>query len=272
MRIHQFTMPTMLTIAGMLTAWITAENAPAITGLEVMKERERRHERPFEESWVVMNLYGKDGTPKKPRLMVTYSREVSGLDQRLLKFSEPADIRNVGLLTWEQPDEKEDDQWLYLPASRQVKRIAGGGKKNLFMGTDLAYEDLRPENLAAYDYEITGETEIDGAKCWVVTATPKTGKEKADTGYAKKVYSIRQDIYFTVRTEFYNRRGKLSKVGTFERLVKVAEQTWRCNLATVERPDEGTKTVIIHKSRTLDKELPASLFTQQGLRRPVESK
>ena len=44
--------------------------------------------------------------------------------------------------------DREDDQWLYMPAyGQKLKRIAGGNKKGYFMGTDFSYEDLRPENL-----------------------------------------------------------------------------------------------------------------------------
>ncbi|MGY8689713.1 MAG: outer membrane lipoprotein-sorting protein, partial [Verrucomicrobiales bacterium] len=220
-----------------LILWTTC--AFAITGREVMEERDRRHNRNFEESWVVMNLYDKRGKAKAPRLMITYSRKESELDQRLVKFAEPADIRSVGLLTWEQPGDKEDDQWLYLPAAKKVKRIAGSGKKNQFMGTDLAFEDLRPENLAAHEYTISGEKEIQGAQCWEITATPSTSKEKKGSGYSKRVIYIRQDNYFPVRTEYYNTRGKPSKTATSDKLIKVAGQAWRSDLATIERLREG---------------------------------
>jgi len=35
---------------------------------------------------------------------------------------------------------------------------------------------------------------------------------------------------------------------------------------------KGTKTIIVHRRRTLDKKLDESLFTQQGLSRPVTSR
>ena len=243
----------------------------AITGLEVMQERERRHELPSEESWVKMDLIGKDGKKKTSREMATFSRRKSGMDQRLIKFSAPADIRNVGLLTWEQPDNKEDDQWLFLPASKQIKRIAGSSKKNQFMGTDLAYEDLRPEKLSAFEYTIVKEVTIDKAKCWAITAVPRSRKEKRDSGYSKRMIYVRQDIYFPIKTEYYDRRGKLSKVASCLKLTRVKGNTWRSNLATVHRLKEGTKTILIHKKRELNKAFVDSLFTQGGLRRSISA-
>ena len=254
-----------------LFAWILGgvSAAHAITGLEVMQERERRHERPYEESWVSMHLYDKRGQKKEERLMVTFAKQAGGLDRRLVKFADPADIRGVGLLTWEQPAGREDDQWLYLPASKKVKRISGSGKKNQFMGTDLAYEDLRRENLSAYSYELSGESTVDGHKCWIVTATPKTAKEKRDSGYSKRTMYTRQDNYFTIKTEYYDKRGRLAKVGVMKKVVTVAGSACRSNLAVMQRMSTGTKTIIEHRKRTLDKKLDDSLFTQQGLSRPV---
>ena len=246
--------------------------AQGITGLEIMQERERRHERSYEESWVSMHLYDKRGKKKEERLMVTYSRQSGRLDRRLMKFANPADIRGVGLLTWEQPAGREDDQWLYLPASKKVKRIAGSGKKNQFMGTDLAYEDLRPENLSAHDYQLVGETKVDGHKCWMIVATPKTAKEKRDSGYSKRTMYTRQDVYFTIKTEYYGKRGRLEKVGILQKVVPVAGRAYRANLAVMQRMKKGTKTIIVHRRRTLDKKLDESLFTQQGLSRPVTSR
>lgn len=242
---------------------------PAITGLEIMEERERRHQKEYEESWDAMYLYDKKGNKKEERIMVTYSREDAKGDQTLIKFSEPAAIRSVGLLTWEQPSDQEDDQWLFLPATKSVKRIAGSGKKNQFMGTDLSYEDLRKENLKAHEYKLTGETKIGEQDCWIVEATPSTDKEKKDSGYSKRILYIRKDIYYTVKTEYFGRRERKEKVAEVQRLVSVGGGSYRSNIVAVMRINEGTKTITINKKREIDKELDESLFTQQGLKRPL---
>ncbi len=153
-----------------------------------------------------------------------------------MKYLKPKNIRDVGLLTWEQEEGKDDDQWLYLPASRQVKRITGGSKKEPFMGSDLAYEDFRPENLDAHEYKLLKEENIDGQDCWVVEAIPSTAKEKKDSGYSKRIFWIRKDIYFSVKTEFYNRRNHLAKNGYYKELENIRGEIWRMNLTIMEKP------------------------------------
>lgn len=92
-------------------------------------------------------------------------------------------------------EDGNDDQWLYLPATRNAKRIAAAGKKNRFMGTDFAYEDLRPENLAAHSYRLAGSEALDGSDCWVIESVPANEQQASDTGYGKRRLWVRKDNY-----------------------------------------------------------------------------
>ena len=253
-------------IAILCTPLLLCESLSAQSGIEIMEEQERRHEADSEETHSVMKLISSRGT--RQREMVTYTQGgEDGLSKSLLKFTAPADIRNVGLLTWEQPEDKDDDQWLYLPATRSPKRISGSSKKDLFMQSDLAFEDLRPENLGAHAYSVLREEEVDGAMCWVVEALPKTDKEKADSGYSKRLFWIRQDIYVTVKTEFYDPRERLSKLGTYSGFEQVEGDLWRPAEFRMEQLRRGTTTVWSFVDRQINRPIDKNLFTQQGLRR-----
>jgi len=242
------------------------------SGLEIMKERQRRHDAKSEMNKSLMKLFDRKGRVKERMISVMSKEGKDGLSKTLLKFLSPADIRNVGLLTWEQKETEDADQWLYLPASRRVKRIAGGNKKSQFMGTDLAYEDLRPENLNTHSYKVIEEKTVDGHLCWVVEAIPSTPKEKKDTGYGKRHFWVRKDIYIIIRAEFYTHSGKRIKIATFDELEQVRDQMWRANQSTFERVLFKTKTVITTLSRVLDAELPENMFSQHSLKRPPRAK
>jgi hypothetical protein len=241
--------------------------AQAPTGLEIMKERQNRHDIESETSRSEMTLFDRKGRTKVRELAAYHKKDAQGLGKTLLKFLSPPDIRNVGLLTWEQGSDREDDQWLYLPASRRVKRITGGSKKNPFMGTDLAYEDLRAEKLDAHSYSVVREEPIDGIDCWVIEAVPATEKERRDSGYGKRLLWVRKDIYFIVRSAYYNRKGKHVKTAVFGDLVKLEGELWRSNTATFERHLTKTKTVTRNISRKVAVDLADTLFTQQALKR-----
>ena len=77
-------------------------------------------------------------------------------------FDSPAGVEGVALLTW-QVASGEDDQWISLPAAGgDLKRQASGSKRNYFMGTDFANEDLVAEDRSKYSYERSDDVTIAG--------------------------------------------------------------------------------------------------------------
>ncbi len=112
------------------------------------------------------------------------------------------------------------------------------------MNTDLAFEDLRPEDLDAHTYNVLREEDLGGQKCWVIEALPSTDKEKLESGYGKRVFWVRKDLHLTVQTEFYNKSDKLVKRQTFSDLVNVGGEMWRAKGMRVETLDRKTATVV----------------------------
>ena len=187
-----------------------------------------------------------------------------GLSKTLLRFLAPRDIENTGLLTWERAG-GDDDQWLYLPSLGKVKRIAASGKKNRFMGSEFAYEDLRPENLSAHRYTLTGSETLDGHDCFVIEAVPATPQQAADSGYSKRRLWVRKDITLTVKQEYFDKKGRLEKVGIPRQLVNVRGSMWRPNEAEMRDAQTGNRTVVTVESRRLDQGLKESFFTEAEL-------
>jgi outer membrane lipoprotein-sorting protein len=240
--------------------------AAAQSGLEIMqKQRELQRARDEVET-SVMKIYSKAGEVKERRLVSHALTPPGGLTKTLLRFLAPRDVENTALLTWEGR-EGNDDQWLYLPATRRVKRIAASGKKNRFMGTDFSYEDLRPENLALHTYQLVGSERVEGADCYVIEARPATERQAADSGYSRRKLWIRKDNYTTVKQEFYERKGQLEKVGVSRNLVNVKGTFWRAREVEMRDVQAGTRTVMVVEQRALDTGLKDSFFTEAELTR-----
>ena len=80
---------------------------------------------------MVMTLRNKKGRELE-RLMTNKSLEVSGDgDKALTVFNTPADVRGTSFLSFSHIHEA-DDQWIYLPALKRVKRIASRNKSGPF--------------------------------------------------------------------------------------------------------------------------------------------
>ncbi|MCL4537706.1 MAG: outer membrane lipoprotein-sorting protein [Nitrospirae bacterium] len=240
--------------------------AAEMSGKEIMEKQKKLQQTNDEKEILAMKLIDKKGNVKD-RKIVRYSMKAgSGLNKIMMVFLEPKDVKGTGLLTWEQKG-GDDDQWLYLPELGKEKRIASGGKKNKFMGTDFAFEDLRPENLAAHQYNSIGSEQIEGKDCLVIEALP-AGKEEKESGYSKRKLWIRKDIFFTVKIEYYDKKGKLIKVQENKNAKNVAGTVWRSDEIVMKNLGEEHQTSLIVQSRNVNKGLDEDFFSLRKLKSP----
>ena len=261
-------MPIRLTL---LITWVLLFgaicHAAEMTGKTVMEEQRRLHRLASEQTTTRMILTDKNGGTRQ-RVMKTY--EFTGddhLSKSMIRFLEPADIRNVGLLTWEQGEDSEDDQWLYLPALKKVKRISSSGKKKKFMGSDLTFEDLRQENTSTHAYRRLEDADVDGQACYVIEALPATDKERKTSGYSRRILYVRKDILITIKTEYFGRKDTMIKRMTASEIEPVKGEAWRTKVSVFADLNLKSATTIKVEQRDHTTMLDASFFSKGSLRR-----
>ena len=88
----------------------------------------------------------------------------------LLRFIEPKEVRGLSLLNWSRIDQKNDDQWLYIPKLRKVKRIRPAEKSRKFQGTEFTYADFINRDIKLDKYTLLGEDVFKGNQCFLVEA------------------------------------------------------------------------------------------------------
>lgn len=241
--------------------------AAELTGLEIMETQRRLHRLDDEEELRLMVMVDDSGQERR-RKLAGYMITPPGADQYklLLRFQSPRDVRNTGLLVWEN-ETGDADQWLYLPAFRRVKRIPTSGKKNRFMGTDFAYEDLRREPIKLNDYSLVGSETLDGQETFVVEAKPATEAAADDSGYSKRKLWIHKELFTTLAVEYYDKAGRLWKVLKNRDFESVGHTAWAPNEIEMTDIQTGTKTIVIIESRKVNQGLNARFFTEVELRR-----
>ena len=142
-------MRTVAWLGGLLLVSTIASGAATPDAKEIMVKQRALLSVTDETETLSMTIVAKNGDQKKRSVRRTTRTGPDGLSRTLVRFLAPRDVERTGVLTWENAN-GVDDQWMYLPAMKKVKRIASSGKKNRFMGTDFAYEDLRPESTEAH--------------------------------------------------------------------------------------------------------------------------
>ena len=219
------TVMTILTSLALLAVWaplVIAADDPAARA--VMQRVDARDDGDNQAADMQMILIDKHGAERNRRIS-TFSKDKGEDTLRLMFFLQPADVRDTGFLTWDYDDfDRDDDQWLYLPALKKTKRIASSDKSNAFMGSDLNYSDMTSRNLEDYDfcfYKKRKEMKLDGKRVWVIEAQPRSRDIIDETGYKKSLLFVRDDIDFVVRTIGWEKSGGYIKYMEVKRLEKV---------------------------------------------------
>ncbi len=203
--------PLLLSLIGVLftPAWATPLDGRAI--MQKVKDRDTGNNAVMDMEMILIDAKGN----RRQRLLRSYRRDAPDHpedSQSILFFLEPANVKDTGFLTYDYdaPD-RDDDQWLYLPALKKVKRIAAADKSGSFMGSDFSYADMSTPNLDDYRYEVMKEVEIDGHKAWQIKSTPLNEAEIVRTGYTQAVVFVRQDNFVVIRAVNWVRQGNKLK-------------------------------------------------------------
>lgn len=106
-------------------------------------------------------------------------------------------------MNWTYDDDRNDDQWIYLPALRRVKRISSDSKSDYFMGSDFTYDDLGDRKLEEDTHKLLREETVNGKACYVVESIPVD----EDYMYSKTVTWIEKETFIGVKKEFYDEPG-----------------------------------------------------------------
>ncbi len=187
-------------------------------------------------------------------------------DLGIIIFSRPRDIRGTGLLTHSEIEPKDDDQWLYLPAVKRVKRISSSNRTGKFVSSEFSYEDLGSQEVDDYDYKWLRDEACPGAPsltCHVVESYPRNPK----SGYSKRIGWVGPEEYRQWQVEFYNRRGDLEKRLTYEGYTEYAGRYWRADKFKMVNLQTGKETDLLFTNYDFEASLDLADFDQSRLPR-----
>lgn len=158
-------------------------------------------------------------------------------DQILVIFDEPKDVQGTCFLSFTHR-EGPDDQWLYLPALKRVKRISSNNKSGPFMGSEFAYEDITSEEVDKYQYQYIQDETIDNINCYVVERYPVD----PNSGYTKQVAWYDQLEYRIMKIDFYDRKNTLLKTLYYKNYQQYLNQYWRADIMHMVNHQTGKES------------------------------
>jgi hypothetical protein len=214
---------------------------------------------PGAEMQMAMHLRNRRG---KERLRKLFSRTLQqgGLNRTLTRFISPADVRGTSFLFIENKG-REDDQHMYLPALKMVRRIAGTEKNASFMGSDFSYADMESRDLEQAKHKKLPDEKIGKTACHVIEAIPNN-----KSAYSKIRVWIRKKDNVFMRTRFFDTKGRLLKE-VFVKKIKRAGDRKVPALLKVEQRQNGHSTLLEITAIKLRSDLTKGEFTLRALKK-----
>jgi outer membrane lipoprotein-sorting protein len=209
---------------------------------------------------MLMTLVNKKGK-KRERKLSTYIKEgENDSSKSLLFFQSPADVKGTSFLVWSEPD-KDDQQWLYLPALQRVRQISASGKGESFMGTEFTFFDMGSHDIDDYTYTLVKEADYDGQPCYVIEALPKKVQF-----YNKVIVWIRKDNFIPAMADFYNTKDQYLKQGIFSDIKNIQGIDTPTHIEMHNRQNKRS-TILELNNIVYDTGLKDDIFTQRYMKR-----
>ncbi len=233
-------------LGGVLLSDQASAETPADKGLAIAQEIDRR-DLGFENSKTVLrmilrNKQGESST-RELRIETLEIPDPDVGDKSLTVFDHPRDIKGTAFLSFTKILDP-DDQWIYLPALKRVKRISSANKSGPFVGSEFAYEDLTSFEVKKYDYLWLGDEDcgesMPGLSCYMLERRPLF----ENSGYTRQVSWVDQEEYRIVKVEFYDRKDSLLKSLTLTDYKQYLDQYWRSHKQHMVNHQTGKETVL----------------------------
>ncbi|TXL23244.1 outer membrane lipoprotein-sorting protein, partial [Methylococcaceae bacterium HT2] len=232
-------------------------------GLEIMQEVDKR-----DLGWgdmstnMQMILKNRNGDEHIRSLRLKTLEMHDDGDKSLSIFDSPRDIKGTAFLSFTHALDA-DEQWLYLPALKRVKRISSSNKSGHFLGSEFAFEDLTSFELKKYKYNYLRDEVFDGVDSYVVETFP----QYQHSGYTRNIVWIDKERYIPMKIDYYDRKNALIKSQKFIDYKQYLDQYWRAAKTEMQNHLTGKSTTLLWQSYKFRTGLTARNFDKNTLKR-----
>jgi outer membrane lipoprotein-sorting protein len=218
-----------------------------------------------------MELIDRNGK-KQSRDTKIFRKDYKDQRKSIIIYDNPSNVKGTGFMSFDYATpNKEDDQWLYLPALRKTRRISASNRGDYFLGTDFTYEDIKlGTKVSIPDYKRTTikEETIDGHKCYLVESVPVNDKTARELGYSKVHQWVDAKIWLVRKAQYWDVGGNPLKT-TVINDVKQVQGIWTIHKLEAENHKTSHKTIIVFKNVNYQVNVSDNIFTEESLERGV---
>ena len=245
------------------TAARADEASPEALGLQIAEEARAQAEGfgnfTARQSMVLRN---KQGQESRRQLRFKVLEVQDDGDKSIFVFDEPRDVKGTALLIHAHRQD-DDEQWLYLPALKRVKRISSANRSGSFMGSEFAYEDLSTQEVEKYTHRYLHDEPCGDLTCTVSERVP-VGK---GSGYSRQLVWHDRDELRVWKVEYYDRKNAHLKTLTLSSYERYLDRYWQAGEMAMVNHVTGKSTDLSWSDFEFGADLDDRDFTRTGLKR-----
>lgn len=248
---------------------LSASIFAADSGYDIMKKARELPEPETVSESAKLTIHSKKGKDRV-RSVIMRSKDYGDVEKKVIVFTSPKDVSGVGYLMFDYAEDsdgskKDSDSWLYMPAMKKTRRIAGSGSDsdNSFMGTDFTYGDMNERSLSKDDYTLLGSEIIDGTDCYKIKCESRERTEKDP----ERIAYISKSDYTLRKCEYYDRQGSLHRILSCDGIREIEGYLITTKMK-MENVQSGTYSLFeLSDIKINDSDVDDSLFTVSSLER-----
>lgn len=258
----------LVSVVALTATWtLTSASAFALTaqeqGFQISQETIKR-----DTGWIdntadmLMYLRNNQGQESVREVRIRTLEQVADGDKSLTIFDKPRDVKGTAFLSFSHPI-KDDDQWLFLPALKRIKRISSHNKSGPFMGSEFAFEDISSFEIEKYTYKYLGEEYMNSLDSYKIEQYPVD----KNSGYTRRIVWIDKTEYRIQKIDFYDRKDSLLKSLTYVNYKQYANEYWRADTMSMVNHQNGKSTDLQWSNYRFKTGLQESDFNKNALKR-----
>ena len=211
---------------------------------------------------LTMTLRNKRGQESQREVRLKVIEIEGDGDRTLFVFDRPRDVRGTAFLVHAHKDEP-DEQWLYLPALKRVKRISSSKQSGSFMGSEFSYEDLSAVEVEKFTHRHLRDEACGDLECAVLERVPLS----KDSGYARQLVWLDREELRTMQIQFFDRRDEHLKTMVVDEYAQYLDRFWRSGKVAMTNHLTGKSTVLRWTDYEFGTDLDEGDFTKTALKR-----
>ncbi len=254
----------LLSVLLLLIPSLLLAETPEEKGLAIAREADRR-DNGFGDfkAHLAMTLTNRQGEESTRVMRIMVLEMPADGDKSLIIFDSPRDVSGTAFLSYSHK-KGDDDQWLYLPALKRVKRISSRNKSGSFMGSEFSYEDIASQEIEKYTYKYLRDESLDGQVCFVSDRYPV---DRENSGYVRQVVWMDKAEYRPQKVEYYDRKDSLLKTLIFRGYRQYLGKYWRAAQMEMRNHQTGKGTLLTWSDYQFKTGLSERDFDRNSLKR-----